>query len=169
MAYATKLWGGQGKTKRQVALEVGFTPSTANSAVKIEGTKGYQLAVAKLAKESNNLAVAVMAEFKARGFRDFSNKDLVGALNAVGNAWSKFNPENKIKKDEREGGNRLRTVIMQRVENQVITPEYPVTPYRSPRTFNPIKEDQIGAEENAWEDTQEEDRRVVIDPFPDVE
>lgn len=170
MAYARRVWSGQGVNRKQIALDVGYAPSVANSLDKIEGTRGYQAAISKLASESNNLAVAVMAEFKARGFKDFSNKDLVGAMNAVGSAWAKFN---QVPKDDSPGGeNRLRAVILQRVENQVIQQapiEVPVQPYHSPREKNPIKEDVHGAEENSWEEMEDEDRRVSVNPDPDVE
>jgi hypothetical protein len=76
-------------------------------------------AVAALAHDSNNLALAAMAEFKARGFKDFSNKDLVGALNAIGMAWSKFNQQPK-EKEQTPSANRLRTVILQQIENQTV-------------------------------------------------
>ena len=61
-----------------------------------------------------------MHEFKARGFEDFSNKELTSALNAIGNAWSKFNkvPEEMKTKNET---NKLRTVILQQIENQTVT------------------------------------------------
>jgi hypothetical protein len=75
--------------------------------------------MAQLAVDSNNLALAAMHEFKARGFQDFSNKDLVGALNAIGSAWSRFNTVPK-ESNENTSKNRLRTVILQQIENQTI-------------------------------------------------
>lgn len=74
--------------------------------------------MAVLAKESNNLALNVMSEFKARGFQEFSNKDLIGALNAIGSAWERFNKVKKNDDDENPRKNRLRTVILQQIENQ---------------------------------------------------
>jgi len=46
----------------------------------------------------------------------------VAALNAMGNAWSKFNAPllDDGRKKENPGGNKLRTVILQRIENQTI-------------------------------------------------
>lgn len=107
-AYATKRLSGAGGSKKDIALSVGYPPSMAKNAKnKIENTEGYQNAVIKLAHESNNLVLAAMAEYKARGLKNFSNKDLNGALNAIGAAWEKFNrvrspngagqPENPIK------------------------------------------------------------------------
>jgi DNA-binding CsgD family transcriptional regulator len=125
MAYARQIWGAQGKSKRQIALNSGYSPSVANSITyHIESKPGFKSAMSALATESNNLAVSVMYEFKKRGFTDFSNKELIGALNAIGNAWSKFNEEPKTRSDGQQN-NRLRTVILQQVENQVVNnPEH---------------------------------------------
>lgn len=120
IAYARRIFGAEGKNKKQIALDVGYSPSVANSiAAHIENKPGFNNAMALLAADSNNLALAAMHEFKARGFADFSNKDLVGALNAIGSAWSRFNAVPKG-----EGGtpstNKLRTVILQQIENQTV-------------------------------------------------
>jgi len=100
-AYATRRLNGQGKSKKEMALLSGYTMSMAENAKhKIEETEGYQNAVVVLAAESNNLLLAVMAEFKARGLEDFSNKDLNAALNAISNAWDrieKVRAPNKMK------------------------------------------------------------------------
>jgi phage terminase small subunit len=120
IAYARRVFGAEGKNKKQIALDVGYAPSVANSiAAHIENKPGFQNAMALLAKESNNLALEAMSEFKARGFEDFSNKDLVGALNAIGNAWSKFNAPLQTK-TEGQSTNKLRTVILQQIENQTV-------------------------------------------------
>lgn len=121
-AYAMRVWGAKGSDKTAIARAVGYSSWVSRSATsKIEGTKGFQNAMLKLANDSNNLALSVLAEFKARGLKDFSNKDLVGALNAIGSAWSKFNGEEKRKTAETESGNRLRTIVLNRIENQTIT------------------------------------------------
>lgn len=125
MAYARRIFGAQGSTKKDIALAVGYAPNAANSIkTKIENTRGFNNAMVKLATDSNNLALAAMAEFKARGFEDFSNKDLVGALNAIGQAWAKFNAVRKTPEED-PNRNRLRTVILQQVENQTISPGVP--------------------------------------------
>lgn len=111
---------GKSTSKAKTALAVGYSETTAKSIVShVEEKEGYKNAVAQLARESNTMALKAMDEFKRRGFEGFSNKDLVGALNAIGNAWSRFNGVNTD--DNRDkGGNRLRTVILQRVENQTL-------------------------------------------------
>jgi hypothetical protein len=73
-----------------------------------------------LAQESNSLALSIMHEFKSRGVKDFSNKDLIGALNAIGGAWAKFNPKEEYESKKSKDNNRLRSVILQQVENQTI-------------------------------------------------
>jgi hypothetical protein len=119
-AYAVKKLNGDGRNNKEIALSVGYPPSTANNTKqKIEKTEGYQNAVIKLANESNNMALAVMTEFKARGLKGFSNKDLVGALNAIGNAWERFNKV-RAPSGSKSEENPLRKVILQRVENQTI-------------------------------------------------
>ena len=127
MAYARRIFGGDGTSKKQIALDCGYSPYVSNSiSSHIENKPGFNNAMAALAIDSNNLALAAMSEFKARGFEDFSNKELVGALNAIGSAWSKFNAMPKEKDNDRLGSNKLRTVILQQVENQTITA--PATP-----------------------------------------
>ena len=123
MAYARQLFGGQGVNKKQIALNSGYSSAVANSVKShIEDKPGFNNAMAALAVDSNNIALAVMHEFKARGFEEFSNKDLIGALNAIGNAWSKFNEAAKPKDTDNDklGTNKLRNVIMQNIENQTL-------------------------------------------------
>ena len=126
-AYARRIFGGQGKCKKQVALECGFSPSVANSVKNhIEQSSGFHNAMTKLALDSNNLAMAAMEEFQARGFKDFTNKDLVGALNAIGSAWSRFNAPIKEKGEGTQSTNKLRTVILNQIENQTVVQPKPV-------------------------------------------
>lgn len=123
-AYARRAFGAEGKSKTEIALGVGYSLNTAKKATeKIEQSRGFYNAIAKLAADSGNIASQIMNEFKARGFEDFSNRDLIAGLNAIGNAWGKFNAP-LIKEENNSGkkeGNRLRTIVLQRVENQTIT------------------------------------------------
>lgn len=132
-AYATRRLSGQGKSKKEMALLSGYTPSMAeNVKNKIEDTEGYQNAVIGLAAESNNLLLAVMAEFKARGLKDFANKDLVAALNAISGAWDRIEKTRGPNKLRTPEGNPLRAVFTERVRTVAIdnTPatEVPATP-----------------------------------------
>jgi hypothetical protein len=122
VAYARRVWGGKSESKKQAALDVGYSPSVAASPKsKIEDRRGFNNAMAALASESNNLALSILHEFKSRGVADFSNKDLVGALNAIGAAWSRFNQGllDHAKVDD-NGRNRLKTIVLQQIENQTL-------------------------------------------------
>lgn len=121
MAYAKKLFNGQGKSKKEIALSVGYSPAMANNTeAKIEKSEGFYNALQGLALESNNLVLAVMAEYKARGFTKFSNKDLNGALNAISQAWDRIGKQRAPNGNTDPEKNPLRAVFMQRVEKQII-------------------------------------------------
>lgn len=120
-AYATRRLNGQGKSKKEIAKLSGYSTTMAENAKhKIENTEGYQNAVIVLATESNNLLLAVMTEFKARGLSEFSNKDLNAALNAISGAWDrieKVRAPNKMKTPE---GNPLRAIFTERVTRTAV-------------------------------------------------
>jgi len=123
MAYATKLLSGAGVSKAQMARDAGYSSYVSKSvATKIEAHKGFHNAVIKLASQSNNLALKIMHEFEIRDMKDFSNKELTNALSAIGQAWQRFNGAylNSKEKNSDDSKNKLRTVILQRVENQTI-------------------------------------------------
>jgi hypothetical protein len=119
--YAMKSFArGANTSKKQVALSVGYKPSVANSVVsKIESKQGYKNAVVQLAAKSNNLVIKVMDELNDRGFDKFSNKDLTGALGTLTKSWAQFNAP-LLKPDDNAGGNRLRTIFLQKINNQVV-------------------------------------------------
>lgn len=111
-AYATRRLNGQGASKKEMAKLSGYSTAVAeNAKYKIESTEGYQNAVIVLAQESNNLLLAVMAEFKARGLSDFSNKDLNAALNAISGAWDRIEKNRAPAKNKTPEGNRLRGIF----------------------------------------------------------
>lgn len=123
-AYATRRLGGQGTSKKEMALLSGFSPSTAeNVKHKIEETEGYQNAIIVLAAESNNLLLGVLTEFKKRGLSEFSNKDLNSALNAISGAWDRIEKNRAPNKMQTPEGNPLRGVFQRRVETQTVTIE----------------------------------------------
>jgi len=138
MAYAQKLFNGQGKSKKEIARSVGYSPAIANNTErKIEKSEGFYNAMAKLALESNNLVLAAMAEYKARGLKNFSNKDLNGAMNAITQAWDRINKQRAINSEKDPEKNPLRKVFMQRVENQTIINNIP----KEKQEALPIQED----------------------------
>lgn len=120
-AYATRRLNGQGKSKKEIALLSGFSQTVAeNAKAKIEDTEGYQNAIIQLAGESNNLLLGVMAEFKARGLKNFSNADLTKALNAISGAWDRIEKVRAPDKLKTPEGNRLRGIFTERVRTAVI-------------------------------------------------
>ena len=121
-AYARRVFSADGVNKKQIALDVGYSPNLSKSVTThIEATAGFHNAMSKLAYESNNLALAAMHEFKARGFEDFTNNEMISALNAIAGAWSKFSmPARDVEKSNNSSTNKLRTVILQQIENQTV-------------------------------------------------
>lgn len=128
VAYARRVWGGDAQSKRQVALDVGYSPSVANSCVsKIESRRGFNNAMARLAADSGNLALSVMHELKGRGFKDFSNKDLISSVNAIAGAWNVFN-KGLIQSETPQGDNgknKLRTIVLNRINHQTVNNALP--------------------------------------------
>ena len=117
MAYAKRVLGGQDESKKLAALNSGYSPYVSNSiSSHIENKAGFHNAMSALAVESNNLAMSALHEFKARGFKDFSNKELINALNAIGSAWEKFNAPSR--ESNKESSNKLKNIVLQRIENQ---------------------------------------------------
>lgn len=140
MAYAKRVFGAQGQSKRSIALDVGYSTNVANSITShVESKAGFNNAMAALAIDSNNLALAAMHEFKARGFEDFTNKELIGALNAIGSAWSRFNAVPKGKENDGAKGNKLRTVILQNIENQTLNAGAPTSIEKPPVVVDAIE------------------------------
>jgi len=145
MAYARQLFGGQGTSKKQIALNSGYSSAVSNSIKShIEDKPGFNNAMAALARDSNNLALEAMHEFKARGFEEFSNKDLIAALNAIGNAWAKFNaPAPKEKDAEALGANKLRNVVLQNIENQTFIQGHSEAPQDVEKKKNKVRDAEV--------------------------
>ena len=121
-AYAQRAWGAKGEDKQSIALDVGYSANVARSvASHIENKPGFNNAIAKLAAKSNNMALAALAEYEARGLGSFSNGELNNALNAIAGAWDKFNKglmQSEMPREDNRG-NRLKTVILQQIAKQV--------------------------------------------------
>lgn len=117
-AYARRVFSAQGISKKEIALDVGYSPAVAANAVaKIESRPGFHTAISQIANESNEMALKVLSEMKRRPLDEFSNKDLNSTFSVITNAVEKFNP--KIEQPM-VGAGRLRQVILQRIENQTI-------------------------------------------------
>lgn len=119
MAYASRMMNGSAESKKEAALLSGFSMSVAENAKhKIETTEGYKNAMIELHTRSNNLLNAIMHEYEVRGLKNFSNKDLVAATNAIANAWDKIDTKRAPNKMKTPEGNPLRAVLTRRVETQ---------------------------------------------------
>ncbi len=132
-AYATRMLNGQADSKKEAALLSGFSMSVAENAhAKIEKTEGYHNAMEQLALKSNNLMLAALSQFEARGLKDFSNKELIAALNAIGSAWERVEKVRNPNKDPLDGKNRLAGIFKRTTvtETAVIPPvsEEPAPP-----------------------------------------
>lgn len=123
-AYATRRLNGQAASKKEAALLSGFSITVAENAKhKIEETEGYQNAVIVLATESNNLLLAVLHEFKARGLSEFTNKELNGALNAISGAWDRIERTRAPDKMKNPEVNRLRGIFTRETVKETATLE----------------------------------------------
>lgn len=112
---------GGGETKREMALLAGFAPSTADNVHdKVEKTEGFKNAMIDLALKSQNLVVAALNEFEARGLNKFSDKDLISSLNAIVNAFDRIHKVREPHANKTPEGNPLRAAVLQHVENQTV-------------------------------------------------
>lgn len=78
------------KSKQQVALEAGFSASTARVPKSIENKLGFKLAMAQLAGETGNVAMKLMFELQARDLSKMDNSDLLNSLKVMSYAHEVF-------------------------------------------------------------------------------
>src|SRR6185295_1532779 len=81
------------RSKRKIALDAGFSESTARVPKMIENKLGFKLAVAQLAGEMENTAMKLMFELQARDMSKMSNKDLLYSLDVMSKTWERFTPK----------------------------------------------------------------------------
>lgn len=101
---------GTNKSGRQIALDIGYSPSVAHKALKkIENAEGTQTAYAKLYAKAGNLTMQVMAELSSRNLKTFENKEILSAVKIMVDAFDKLQ-----KKDETviKVQNNLKQVFM---------------------------------------------------------
>lgn len=119
-AYATRMLNGGADSKKEAALLSGFSMSVAeNAKAKIEDTEGYHNAMEELALKSNNLMLAALSQFQARGLDGFTNKELIAALNAIGSAWERVEKQRNPQK-ELPGGNRLAGIFQRKTVTETV-------------------------------------------------
>lgn len=73
----------ESKSKQQIALEAGYSPSSARVPKLIENKQGFKLAVAQLAGEVGNVTGKLMAELQARDLSKMDNKTLISFLDVA--------------------------------------------------------------------------------------
>ena len=78
------------KTKQQIALESGFSPSTARVPKLIENKLGCKLAIAEIAGEMGNTAMKLMFELQARDLRQMDSKTLLYSLDVISKTHERF-------------------------------------------------------------------------------
>ncbi len=80
----------ENKTKQQIALEAGFSPSTARVPKLIENKLGFKLALAEIAGEMANTSMKIMFELQARDMSQISTKDLLYSLDVISKTHERF-------------------------------------------------------------------------------
>ncbi len=89
MKYAYGLMNDN-KSKREIALDAGFSPSTARVPKSIENKAGLKLAMSQLAGDMANTSMKLMFELQARDMSKMSDKDLLSSLNVMSKTWERF-------------------------------------------------------------------------------
>ncbi len=80
----------ENKSKYQTALDAGFSPSMARVPKMIESGRGFSLALAQIAGETENTTMKVMFELRARDLSKESTTDLLNAINVLSKTWERF-------------------------------------------------------------------------------
>ncbi|MEI6280940.1 MAG: hypothetical protein WCP17_03015 [bacterium] len=78
------------KTKQRIAIESGFSPSTARVPKSIENKLGFKLAVAQIAGELENVEMQLLFELRARDMGKMSNQDLLYSLDVLSKTHERF-------------------------------------------------------------------------------
>lgn len=123
-SYARNKVGGVANTKEELAKLAGYSPYVARSVgSKIEKSQGYKNALTELSLQSNSILLKVLAEFERRDLEEFSNKDIISAVNAITSAWAKIDTQTqeRLNKNKDPDKNPLRSLFVNR--SNVITIE----------------------------------------------
>ena len=96
MKYAYGLMNEQ-KSRYQIAIDAGFSPSTARVPQVIENAQGFSLAVAKIAGEAENVTMKLLFELNARDLSKESFPNLLSSLDILSKTTVLF--ASKIKPD----------------------------------------------------------------------
>jgi hypothetical protein len=78
------------KTKQQIALDSGFSASTARVPKLIENKLGFKLAVAEIAGQMENTSMKILFELQARDLRQMDSKTLLYSLDVISKTHERF-------------------------------------------------------------------------------
>jgi hypothetical protein len=78
------------KSRQQIALEAGFSASTARVPKSIENKLGFKLAAAELAGDMGNVAMKLMFELQARDMSLMDNRTLLYSLDVISKTHERF-------------------------------------------------------------------------------
>jgi len=116
---------GNANSKKEAALLSGYSMNVADNVhSKIESTEGYKNAIIVLATKSNNLMLAALTEFEARGLKGFTNAELIKALNAIGSAWERVEKQRAPNKMSTPEGNRLYDIFRKQNSKKPVEAEF---------------------------------------------
>ena len=87
------------KSRRQVALQAGYSNTMANNPNIIEKSTGFKIAMAQQAYQAGNLVSGMMNELEARGFKDYNTSELLKGLDTISKVFERFKPKEASNSD----------------------------------------------------------------------
>ena len=87
------------KSRRQVALQAGYSNTMANNPKQIETSTGFKIAMAQQAYQAGNLVSGMMNELEARGFKDYDTNQLLKGLDTISKVFERFKPKEASNSD----------------------------------------------------------------------
>ena len=88
------------KSRRQVALQAGYSNTMANNPKQIETSTGFKIAMAQQAYQAGNLVSGMMNELEARGFKDYDTSELLKGLDTISKVFERFKPKEASNSDD---------------------------------------------------------------------
>jgi predicted transcriptional regulator len=108
------------KSKYRIALEAGFSPSTARVPKLIENKQGFSLAMASLAGETGNVAMKMVQELKSRDMSKEETKMILYSIEILSRAFERFIPKDERIDSQSRPTNRLREIVIaQQMKNEI--------------------------------------------------
>ena len=87
------------KSRRQVALQAGYSNTMADNPKQIETSTGFKIAMAQQAYQAGNLVSGMMNELEARGFKDYNTSELLKGLDTISKVFERFKPKEASNSD----------------------------------------------------------------------